>query len=317
MLPYGVDVGASRLCVVAIAEDSGRPRIENVAVRELPQGAGSSGALAEAELVAGLLREAVAEIGARERRCVIAVGEPQGSLRRAILPKMSSFERTRAATYEAVRFIDYPIADALVRVVPTGREHEYLLGIVRREALQSRLRMLRAAGLRPVAVDHAAFAWQRALPEADGVLDVGRARSTLTLFGGAIPVVRSLATGGQAITAQIARSLDIDEESAERRKRAIGDGGAAGDALSELVAEVTEALVELRSAGHDVQRLAVAGNGARVRGLAGAIERASGVSTAMGEFDAATASAYPADVMRAGAPDWLFAYGLALWSAAA
>jgi type IV pilus assembly protein PilM len=316
MLPYGVDLGTARLCVVALAEEPGAARIENVAVRELPAGASSSGSIARPEVVAPLLREAVAEIGLRERRCIAAVCEPSGTLRRAAFPKMSTFERNKAAAFEAVRFIDYPIRDALVRVFPTGSENDYLLGIVRREVLQSRLRAIRAAGLRPVAVDHEAFAWRRALPETHGVLDVGSVRSTLTLFAEPVPVVRTFATAGETITEHIARSLGIERDLAERRKRTVGEGGAADDAVRELVAEVSEALVELRSSGHDVRRLALAGNGARVRGLAAAIERATGITTAMGEFAATMPSAYPADVMRAGAPDWLFAYGLALWSAA-
>jgi hypothetical protein len=45
------------------------------------------------------------------------------------------------------------------------------------------VRITRAGGLQPVAIDTPAFAWRRALPEADAVLDLSATRAELIVFG--------------------------------------------------------------------------------------------------------------------------------------
>ena len=313
MLPLGVDIGAARLRVSAVSDQRGRTRLHNVVVRDLPPGASSSGHVASPEIVGEILRDAVDEARVRERHCVAAISNEAATMRMVTFPPMSGFERSKAARFEAVRFIAYPPEECTVRLVPRERRGDYILGVARSAAIQSRLGTLRAAGLRPVAIDHEAFAWRRAIRDVDCVVDVGLARSTVTVFAEPLADVRTFSVGGDAITEQIARTLGIDKGSAEQRKRNLGQPPSAE--AGGIVAELADAILEMRSAGHGIRRIALAGNGARIDGLPGALERATGVTTVMAEFPQSIVSDYPSDVMRAGAPDWLFAYGIALWSA--
>lgn len=287
--------------------------MHNVVVRDLPPGASSSGHVASPDVVGEILRDAVEEVRVRERHCVAAISNEAAMLRTVTFPPMSGFERTKAAKFEAVRFIAYPPEECTVRLVPRERRGDFILGVARSAAIQSRLRVLRAAGLRPVAIDHEACAWRRAIRDVDCVVDVGLARSTVTVFAEPLADVRTFSVGGDSITEQIARTLGIDKGSAEQRKRNIGQPPSAE--AGGIVAEIADAILEMRSAGHGIRRIGLAGNGARIDGLPGALERATGVTTVMAEFPESIVSDYPSDVMRAGAPDWLFAYGIALWSA--
>lgn len=313
-LPLGVDVGSTRLRLVALSAEV-PPRLERAVVRDLPPPVPGAGSNDDAEIVAAALREAALELGTGERRCVAALAEPDALLRRTALPRMSPLERMRAATFEATRFVDAPLAEWTVRAAAGPDEGEVIIGIARTEALRRRVRSLRGAGLRPIAVDHASLAWRRAVPHADAVLDVGWRRSTLTLFAEPLADVRTFSLGGEHVTERIARSLGCDRDAAEERKRTVGEGGAAGDERERFVDAVAEALVELRSAGRDVRTLVLAGNGARLDGLAAALERVTAIRILPSAFPPGLAAAYPADVLRACAPDWLFAYGLALWDA--
>jgi type IV pilus assembly protein PilM len=316
MLPLGVDIGSTRLRVAVLSANEREPQVHNVVARELPHGTSSSGLVPEPEIVAEVLRDALAAAGVKERRCVAALREPDAMLRRVALPKMSAFERVRAARFEARRFVGDPIEECSVRLVPCEEGADFVLGIARTQALASRVKTLRRAGLHPVAIDHEAFAWRRAQPDVDCLIDVGLAQSTVVAFATPLPEVRTLERGGAAMTATIARSLGINLETAERRKRSIGEAGAAEGEIADLVSAIADAMVELRSAGHSVRRIALAGNGARAGRLAEALEHATGLDAKMAAFPASLRSAYPADVMRAAAPDWLFAYGIALWSLA-
>ncbi len=316
MLPLGIDIGTTRVRVAAISVHQRRPRIRNVVVRDVPAGASSSGTIPAPDVVAEILRDALGEIEGADGRCVATLSNDVATIKTISLPRMSSFERGKAARFEAARFIDYPLEESSVRLVPRERRSEYLLGIARTEALRSRVRALRAAGLRPVAVDHEACAWRRAVPDCDCVVDVGKSRSTIVVFADPLADVRTFSLGGEAVTGSIARSLGIGRDAAEQRKRHLGEAGVASGDIAPVVEQIADAVLELRSAGHVVRRVALAGNGARVDGLATALERATGVPTAMASFPAGTVSPYPADVLRAGAADWLFAYGIALWSCA-
>ncbi len=313
MLPLGIDIGTSRVRVAVVSVRGGKPYVHNVVVRDLPPGSSSSGAIASPQIVAEILRDAVAEAGVRERRCVAAISSDEAVLTPVAFPKMSAFERGKAARFEASRFVSYPLEECTVRVVSSGRDGEHVLGIARTKALRSRVAALRAAGLRPVALDHETCVWRRAIGEADCVVDLGFVRCTVVALADPFAGIRTLRIGGEAITRHIARSLGIDEEAAESRKRGVG-GAAAGGELGTIVGELADAILELRSGGRAIGKIALTGNGARIAGLPAALERVTGVPTTLAEFPQGIGSEYPSDVMRAGAPDWLFAFGIALWS---
>ncbi|HEY0614718.1 MAG TPA: hypothetical protein VGC96_08755, partial [Candidatus Elarobacter sp.] len=67
----------------------------------------------------------------------------------------------------------------------------------------------------------------------------------------------------------------------------------------------------------ELRAIALAGNGARLSGLAAALERAVAIPVALASLPAETTRVLPPDVVRAGSPDWGLAYGLALWESAA
>ncbi len=66
-----------------------------------------------------------------------------------------------------------------------------------------------------------------------------------------------------------------------------------------------------------MRTIALVGNGARLSGLADALERAVQIPVRLGMLAGGAACALPPDVVRAAAPDWGLAYGLALWEDAA
>ncbi|MBV8368105.1 MAG: pilus assembly protein PilM [Candidatus Eremiobacteraeota bacterium] len=304
-LPLGIDIGAARTRVALVELDNaGAPRLVAVAAR--PSGDDAAGAIVEA-------RE---ELGSRERRCVLAVAAPDALLRTAAFPAMSSADRARAARFEAARFVSFPLEQASVRVVPADADRS-VIGIARRTALESRTAAATRAGLRAVAVDDAAFALLRAFPSADAVVDVGETTTALVVRSEPLPSIKTFPLGGRAFTAAIVASLGLDEAAAEQRKRSIGMAGAGDYAREALVEQLASALIEHRaSARAELRTIVLTGNGARLPGLADALERAVAIPVRLGAITD-TSQSLPADVVRAASPDWALAYGLALWSCAA
>jgi Tfp pilus assembly PilM family ATPase len=304
-LPLGIDLGASRVRVAhAQRHDDGTIELVAVATRD------------HRNDQARAIAEAVAELRTRERRCIFGLGEPSALLRGVRFPPMRRGEQERAARFEATKFIDFPIAEAAVRVVPTV-SGESVIGVVRKNAIASLVSIAHAAKLRVTAVDNNSFAFRRAIPDADAVLDIGLDDSRLLVFRGSIPVERRFAVGGQAFTRAIARAFGYDEATAERRKLTHGIAGCAEAELDSLAADVANALVDCRLDGiGDVRSIALAGNGSRVAELPAVLERATGVRVRLVTLDPTVSSTLPPDVLRAGAADWSLAYGLAQWTQA-
>jgi Tfp pilus assembly PilM family ATPase len=305
-LPLGIDVGAVRTRVALAERDAGgRPRLVAVATR--PTGEDAGAAIADAR----------SELRSRERRCVLALAAPDAVLRTLSFPPMGRTERERAARFEAARFVAYSPHEATVRLMAAA-DGTYALGIAHRAALERRTTAARRAGLRPIAVDDAAFALARAFPYAGAIVDAGASATRLVVPGEPIPAVRHLSIGGSAITAAIVASLGLSGSDAEARKHSVGLAGAGEHARDALVDELSALLVEQRAASRaEIRTIALAGNGARLAGLGAALERAVAIPVRLAALAADACDALPADVVRAASPDWGLAYGLALWDDAA
>ena len=304
-LPLGVDIGTSRIRVALLHKTESGAELAAVATRQHDNDPASA------------LADAVAELQTRERRCVFGLGEPRALLRSITFPAMRRGEHERAARFEATQFIDYPIREAIVRVISLGAEGDAVIGVVRKDVISWLVSIAHGAKLRVSAVDNNAFAFARALPAADAVLDIGLDDSRLHIFAGQFPIGRRFSIGGAAFTDAVARALGVDETTAERRKRTHGIAGAGESTRDALVAEVANALVECRANGlGDVRSMVLVGNGSRLSELPAVLERATAVRVYPAEFESGTSRTLPPDVLRAAAPDWCLAYGLALWGAA-
>lgn len=312
--PLGVDIGATRIRVVSSAITREGPAVAAVATRDLSEGVGSSGRISDPGYIAALLEEIIEELGTKERRCVLGIGEPEAVLRIIQFPKMSSKERERAAEFEAQRYIDYPAELALVRLHPVDEQRNfYAMGIVRRETLRTRLQAVRGAGFKPVAIDNDGLAYRRALPAYDAVVDVGLEKTVAYVHSGTTFASGCKNIGGAEVTRSIERELSIDSIAAEKRKRILGTSGAGECGRSALLAEVTSLLEAATSRSGSIARVALCGNGARLNNFASDLERATGLSVEIPVSPALEASRYPRDVLKAGALDWNLATGLSLW----
>lgn len=315
-LPLGIDMGSTRIRVVAAVADRSGIRITAVAVREIAAGRCTSGAIEEPAYVAAVIEDAIVELHVRQRRCVCAIGAPDALLREMRFPKMSARERSRSAHFEAQRHVDYPLAEAVVRVAPAGSGPGiWSVGIARNRSIRTRVAALKDAGLKPMAMDHEAYALARALPHFEGIVDIGHGRASLHVRRAGTPVTYQTRTGGEQITRGIERALCIDQHSAEKRKRIVGTAGAGEEARAELCTEIAR-LINEAQADRPLRTVAVVGNGGRLPGMATQLEVLTGVRCEFPVCDVLREGPYPEEVLRSSAPDWTLGAGLAMWGRA-
>ncbi|MHB8140745.1 MAG: hypothetical protein ACYDHD_05750 [Vulcanimicrobiaceae bacterium] len=313
-LPLSIDLGRTRLRVCSALQGPHGVCIGAVATRRLPDGVVERRGREDACLVAAILEEAVAELGVRERRCVAVGGAPESVLHMMEFPPMTPFERRQAASLEAARW-HRGTADMHLRLHPLDAERRrYALGIISAGVLEWRLRVLREAGLRPLAYDDESFALRRAFPGVDAVLDVASGYSRLHVYPSHGVMTFCESIGGESVTLAIAAALTIDRSTAERRKRILGAAGGGESGRSELVRRLGELITLARGQGLQVERVALAGNGGRLDGIAQDLSFAAQVSASFVIPVGLDAGAYPESVLRRLAPDWATVVGLASWS---
>lgn len=308
-----MDIGSARLRAALAAGNGDSARVEAVATRAMPSGGSVEGVIEEPELIASLLDEVVHELRARTRDCVLSVGPPAATLRPLLVPKMSARERREAGRIDAERRLGRAIADVVVRVQGRDASGTCFVGVANARALHSRVDSVRRAGLRAQGVDYDGLALRRALPIADAVVDVGSARTTLHASLRGEPLTLGTAYGGDAITRCIADDLGIDVTLAERRKHEVGLAGAGETAFREAVREVADLVRQARRRGCIVDSVALSGNGSRIAGYRGALERDAEVRVCIGR-PVGLCDAYPDDVAIAASCDWALALGLARWA---
>jgi hypothetical protein len=305
-LLIGIDIGATRVRVAAVA--NGR-ELAGIAVRDLPSGAGSSHAVADPEVAAAALSEAYAELRVPQRSCVLSIGEADAAIRTVTFPKMSAAERERAASFEARRFGGYEDDTTVCLRRVDASKHAYAIGLARTSVLRSRVAAVKRSGLRPSAVDHEWYAFKRAFPRHDGVVDVGLDEARVHDLHSNDPAGFHCVRGGSEVTRGIEQDLSIDTPRAERRKKMVGTAGAGDGAKSELAKSV--ATIVGRVAWYTpAPRLAFVGNGSRLAGLLEDVERLTGATCEIAVSGILEASPYPC----AGAPDWTLAAALGTWN---
>jgi Tfp pilus assembly PilM family ATPase len=315
-LPLGLDLGSTRVRLAsAHCNAAGEFSLAAVATRDLPDDAVTPEAIAEPDLVAAIVEDLRHELGSKERRCVLSLNAQAAVLRGVRFPNMSTMERRQAARFEAdcLAFWDTQQIRSIVRVARSTNEPDlHVVGVARDDSLTGRTACARRAGLRPVGVDHEAYALRRAFPLCDAVLDLGHAAATLHTYASGAPISTRLVGGGAQITRAIGVDLSIDLSAAEKRKRLLGTAGAGESALHAFGASLNSTLVKLRERCR-VRRIALVGNGARLPGLRDLLEAATATAVEVAPSELLETAAYSEDVRRAAAPDWTLAVALAAW----
>jgi type IV pilus assembly protein PilM len=308
----GIDFGQYAVRLAAVEMRKKRPRLiafdsERIEQRDTPLGDADHTAGWATALRALVKRrnQRPSALG----RVALGVGGESVTVRQIELPDLSDEELANAMPLEARRHVpiqaetEIALSFQVLNRDPVAKKVSVLLGACPKSLVQSAVRVSEQAGLDPEIVDAAPLAALNAVihahdeqDEAIGLLDIGRTGSTLTLFRpGELLLCRRAPVGGDAMTEELAKRRDIAIQEAEALKT--GDPRALAAAeqaamLSETLptselADLVETSVaslakevrvsinffDSRTGRKGLKRILLTGAGARVAGLAQALER--------------------------------------------
>ncbi len=300
----GIDLGGWSVKIAVVEADVSGVKLLAFGSEPLPidEESGRPRQASRREVLEKLLDRTAMTRG-RLGRVALSVGGDAMTVRQFSLPNLTDQELVTSMPLEARRHVPLPseteIAysyQVLARDPEQGRV-EILLGACPKSLVRDAVKVAEGAGLAPDLVDAAPLAGLNAILHAQeeaedevGFLDIGADGSTLSLYrAGGFLLSRRFPVGGESMTREIAGRLEIPVEKAEALKR--GEGGAGKGvpkegivslvekSLAELATEVKQSIsfFDQKAGRRGLGRLALGGGGARIAGLAPALERRIGI----------------------------------------
>jgi type IV pilus assembly protein PilM len=224
---FGLDLGTTGVRIVQLRGTSSTKVLDTYGHADIEGIAGQSDAKTDRDKVARTVHELVSQLNLSTRN--VAVNIPSNRVFTAVTDweKMAPEELARTIRYQAESIIPTPIEQSKLDWAVIGdtpgdpKKVEVLLSSVPNDYIESRLDMLESIGLNVIAFEPDSMALARAVIPRDAatpqmVLDMGATSTDLIIaMNGSPRLVRSIATGSQAIVRAAVQSLNTDPKQAE------------------------------------------------------------------------------------------------------
>ncbi len=231
----GLDVGYGGMKLVELRNEKGRARLVTYAYVNMPSDSLDKSMLNDPAGSAEILKQMLTKARATTKR--VAAALPLSSVFSTVLsvPSVEEKEVKDLAFAQVKKLLPWPIEEAAVdlKVIDKVEKSEatkastrVLVSAAPKSLVTKYTELFKLAGLEAVALETEGFAEIRALIGKDKstimLLDLGSLRTNVMVVEKGVPfVIRSIGTGGNAISQTIARTLGIPLDQAETMKRDI------------------------------------------------------------------------------------------------
>ncbi len=271
----GLDIGTETIKAVELRLSGpdivleGRP-----AIIPTPPNSVVGGRVVDEEAVSEAISEAASEYGFSVKKVVASVGgETDVVVRIAELPRMEAKELDEAVQWELDRQTPFAVDQVIYDfeavqhpgVSPESENMEVLLAVAQEDMVNAHAETILGARMTPVAIDVEPLALGRALVELGDettmqstvvIVNIGHTGSLISIFCQGVPVfIRTIPTGGEALTAAVRQNVQLAEQDAERAKRQFADvtglfayeeeEGEFADEEGDFMDEATDSVFEL------------------------------------------------------------------------
>lgn len=230
----GIDIGSSTIKAVQIEPSGMGWRLVNAALQVTPIDSCRDGVITNILDVAQAIKTMLRTANIHASQAVAAISGSQVIVRQVQLPKMSEASLRKSIKFEAARYVSASMDDSVVEFeilgdVPDSDQMNVMLVAAPKDLVESRVNVLEAAGLEPLAIDVEAFAIIRALAECSMIdsivgktvafIDIGASHTDVNIVAdGQFALTRSIPIAGDSFTNAIKTLTALSFEEAERMK---------------------------------------------------------------------------------------------------
>ena len=292
----GVDIGSNaiKVCEISESKKAGR-QLVRFGYHALPSETIVDGHIINSSAVVDGL-EALFE-GVKRRNVALRASGHSVIIKKIVLPIMTHAELQEQVPWEAEQHVPFDLEDVHLdyQVLQERADHgqmDVLLVAAKREEITDLTNLAIEARLRPMVVDLDAFTIQNVYEEGYGKPDpfdnivlvhVGASATTVNILSdGTTAFTRDIANGGNAITEEIQRQLNVGRDEAESYKKG-GDGSGivpqevptiVGQVVDQLAGEIQRSLdfYLATSGGSELTRVYCCGGTANIQALRDSIQ---------------------------------------------
>ncbi len=299
----GLDIGATavRAAILALGTVDGRPSVtvHGLDAVQLPLGTVVNGVVKDPSALTAALKQLWQVNKFACKNVILGIANPQVLVRDMQIPNLTREQRMKALPFQAREIVALPIDQVVLDFAqlsepdPVTNLVSGLLIATPREPVLAAVSAVEKAGLKVARVDLASFAALRSIADehlsVEAVVDLGAHLTTIVVHDRGVPkLVRTLARGGQALTAHIADELNLSIEQAEWAKWNTGLSGDQADVSNALKEAVRPLLSEIRTSinyfraandGAQIERISLTGGASGLLGLAEILSNQNGVPT--------------------------------------
>ncbi len=288
-----VEISSSAVRMAEVVVGRGQPELVRIGQVALPPRAVLDGVILDVVAVRVALERCIKEGGFSPGDVHLGIVGLRAITRELGMPVVPDSEIDSAVRLQALDIIPFAIDRALISARPLEEtiganglpERRVLVAAAHRDLVDPLLEIVTAAGLTPVSVEPTSSAMIRALfdpatalegPEA--IIAIGGGLTNVAVHENGVPhFVRTIAEGGDAVTAAIASVLGLPVADAEMVKRNLDESapysraaiGAARDASMSLIAELRSSIdyYATLTGRSPVRRVVVTGGGSCLSGF--------------------------------------------------
>jgi len=299
-LVTGVDIGSSAVKVCRLQKTGKGYNLVALGSAALPAGSVEDGILQEPEEVGKIIADLFKNLKIKNSKVGISISGYSVIVKKINLEVMEEEELAEYINSEAEQYIPFDIDEVyldfqdLKTAGEDGERTDIMLVAAKKEVIDDYLDMLQEQKLKPVLVDVDGFAleniWETIAEDSDNValVDIGASKMNINIIsGGASVLARDVAVGSDQLTEQIANSLDLEFEEAEKIKLGLMPVEKDQEKVEEIfnqtctqwVLEMKKA-IDLYMANHPdtpLSHLILSGGGSKVNGLISFIKKETGL----------------------------------------
>ncbi len=298
----GLDIGSSSIKLVELAEMKGGYQLRNFGIAPLPPEGIVDGALMDSVTIVDSIKGLASALRIKSKDVVISVSGHSVIVKKINIPEMTEDQLEESIQWEAERYIPFDINDVNIdfQILGSTEGNEELMDVIlvaaKKDIINDYLSVIHEARFNPVIVDIDSFALENmfeanypvAQDEVIALANMGASVTNINILKrGVSSFTRDIFTGGNAITEEIQRQLNVDFDEAESMKLGNRMDEASqkvvrevlDSALNSLATEIAKSLDFFRStsAQEKVDKLFLSGGCAKINGIENVVEQQAGI----------------------------------------
>lgn len=338
----GVDIGSHAVKICQLQKTAKGYKLLAIGTVVLPPGVVEDGVLQEPDIVGKAISSLFKNLKIKNTKVGISISGYSVIVKKINLEYMNDEELAEYIDTEADQYIPFDIDEVYLdyQKLPTSSKEQdrcdVMLVAAKKEVIDDYLLMLEEEKLKPVLVDVDGFAleniWETMASAGENValVDIGASKMNINVISNGVSVLaRDIVVGSNQLTDQIANTLGIEEEQAEKIKLGIDPAGDNLEVVQDIFNQTcTQWVLEIKKAidlylannpDSPLESLVLSGGGAKVTGLVDYMEKETGLNVILfNPFEAMTVDEKKIDrqYLDSIAPEMVIAAGLAIRQAA-